>query len=188
MASAIADWIRTDITVLAARLGSTVSDLDNFDSFECRGRNRVVGAQLSEHGRANALDVRALKLANGQSISLTDRSVAREVRESVLQSACARFSTVLGPGSDWYHEDHIHLDLMERRNNYKICQWSVWDPMPPIAPLMPAERPEEAPPRVAELDKAKLEATEADAPKSAPPKSAAAEHGGHGSGATKKRR
>jgi hypothetical protein len=53
---------------------------------------------------------------------------------------------------------------------------------------MPAERPEEAPPRVAELDKAKLEATEADAPKSAPPKSAAAEHGGHGSGATKKRR
>lgn len=188
MASAIADWIRTDITVLAARLGSTVSDLDNFNSFECRGRNRVVGAQLSEHGRANALDVRALKLANGQSISLTDRSVAREVRESVLQSACARFSTVLGPGSDWYHEDHIHLDLMERRNNYRICQWSVWDPLPPIAPLMPAERPEEAPPRVAELDKAKLDTTEADGPKSAPPKSAAAEHGGHVSGATKKRR
>ena len=60
---------------------------------------------------------------------------------------CARFPTVLGPGSDWYHEDHIHLDLMERRNNYKICQWNVWDPLPQIAPLLPAERPEEAPPR-----------------------------------------
>jgi hypothetical protein len=57
MASALADWIRTDIAPLAASLGSTVSDLDNFDSFECRGRNRIVGARLSEHGRANALDV-----------------------------------------------------------------------------------------------------------------------------------
>ncbi len=147
MASAIADWIRTDIAPLAAGLGSAISDLDNFDSFECRGRNRVAGAELSEHGRANALDVRALKLANGQSISLTDRTVPRELRESVLHSVCARFSTVLGPGSDWYHEDHIHLDLMERHNNYRICQWNVWDPLPQIAPLLPAARPEEAPPR-----------------------------------------
>ena len=147
MASAIADWIRTDIAPLAARLGSVISDLDNFDSFECRGRNRVVGAQLSEHGRANALDLRALKLANGQSIALTDRTVSRELRENVLHSACARFMTVLGPGSDWYHEDHIHLDLMERRNNYKICQWNVWDPLPPTAPLLPAARPDDAPPR-----------------------------------------
>jgi hypothetical protein len=147
MASAVADWIRTDMAPLAAGLGSTISDLDNFDSFECRGRNRVVGARLSEHGRANALDVRAIKLANGRSISLTDRTVPRETRESVLQSACARFPTVLGPGSDWYHEDHIHLDLMERRNNYRICQWNVWDPLPQVAPLLPAERPAEAPPR-----------------------------------------
>jgi hypothetical protein len=147
MASAIADWIRTDMAPLAASLGSSVSGLDNFDSYECRGRNRVVGARLSEHGRANALDIRAIKLADGRSISLTDRTVARETRERVLHSVCARFSTVLGPGSDWYHEDHIHLDLMERRNNYKICQWNVWDPLPRVAPLLPAERPEEAPPR-----------------------------------------
>jgi hypothetical protein len=147
MASEIADWIRTDIAPLAEGAGSVISGLDNFDSFECRGRNRVVGAQLSEHGRANALDVRALKLANGQSISLTDRAVPRELRESVLHSVCARFMTVLGPGSDGYHEDHIHLDLMARRNNYKICQWNVWDPLPAIAPLLPAARPDEAPPR-----------------------------------------
>jgi hypothetical protein len=147
MATAIADWIRTDMVPIATKLGSTVSDLDNFDSFECRGRNRVAGALLSEHGKANALDVRAIKLANGKSINLTDRTVAREVRESVLHSACARFSTVLGPGSDWYHEDHIHLDVSERRSNYRICQWNVWDPLPQVAPLLPAERPEEAPPR-----------------------------------------
>ena len=147
MAAAIADWVRTDVASLAARLGSEPSDLDNFDSFECRGRNRVAGAQLSEHGRANALDVRAIKLASGRSIALTDRSVPRELRESLLHSVCARFPTVLGPGSDWYHEDHIHLDLAERRNNYRICEWEVWDPLPQVAPQLPAERPDDAPPR-----------------------------------------
>jgi hypothetical protein len=147
MASAIADWVRGDIVPLAKNLGSAIAALDNFDSFECRGRNRIVGAQLSEHGRANALDVRSFKFADGRTISLTDRTVARETRETVLHSACARFSTVLGPGSDGYHEDHIHLDLMERRNDYRICQWSVWDPLPAVAPMLPAPRPAEAPPR-----------------------------------------
>jgi hypothetical protein len=167
MASAIADWIRTDMAPLAQNLGSVISGLDNFDSYECRGFNGIAGAHLSEHGRANALDVRALKLANGQSIALTDRTVSREVRESVLHSMCTRFTTVLGPGSDWYHEDHIHLDLMERHNNYKICQWNVWDPLPQVAPQLPAERPDEAPPRevAAKSDAAKPEPAKSDAGK-----------------------
>jgi hypothetical protein len=168
MASAIADWIRTDMAPLAAGLGSVISELDNFDSFECRGRNGVDGAKLSEHSRANALDVRALKLANGQSISLTDSTASRELRERVLHSVCARFTTVLGPGSDGYHEDHIHLDLMERHNNYKICQWNVWDPLPKIAPMLPAERPDDAPPRevAAKSDAAKSDTMKSDAAKS----------------------
>ena len=170
MASALAEWIRNDIAPLAAGLGSTISDLDNFDSYECRGRNRVAGAKLSEHGRANALDVRAFKLANGRAISLTDRTVPRELRESVLHSACTRFPTVLGPGSDGYHEDHIHLDLMERRGNYRICQWNVWDPLPQVAPLLPAERPDEAPPREVA---AKSDATKSDADKPAADKTGA---------------
>jgi hypothetical protein len=172
MASAIADWIRTDMTPLAKDLGSVISDLDNFDSYDCRGRNGVAGAILSEHGRANALDVRALKLANGQSIALTDRTVSRDLRESVLHSACARFTTVLGPGSDGYHEEHIHLDLMERHNNYKICQWDVWDPLPQVAPLLPAARPIEAPPREVA---AKSDAAKPDAAKPEPAKPDTAE-------------
>jgi hypothetical protein len=165
MATAIADWVRTDIAPFAQNLGTSISDLDNFDSFECRGRNRVAGAKLSEHGRANALDVRALKFANGQSLSLTDRTVPREQREAVLHSVCARFSTVLGPGSDWYHEDHIHLDLAERHSGYRICQWNVYDSLPAIAPLLPAGRPDEAPPRevAAKPDAAKPAATEPEA-------------------------
>jgi hypothetical protein len=147
MATAVAEWIRADMAPLATNLGTKLLELDNFDSFDCRGRNRVVGAKLSEHGRANALDVRGLKLANGRSIALTERNTPREQREAVLHSVCTRFTTVLGPGSDGYHEDHIHLDIAERRGNYRICQWEVWDEWPRIAPLMPAVRPDEAPPR-----------------------------------------
>jgi len=40
---------------------------------------------------------------------------------------------VLGPGSDGNHEEHIHLDLAERRNNYKLCEWDVRVPPPPAA-------------------------------------------------------
>jgi hypothetical protein len=78
---------------------------------------------------------------------------------------------VLGPGSDGYHEDHIHLDLMERRGNYRICQWNVWDPLPQIAPLLPAERPDEAPPREVA---AKSEADKSEARKPAADKAGAA--------------
>jgi hypothetical protein len=167
MAAALADWVRTDMAPFVQNLGTALTELDNFDSFECRGRNRVSGAKLSEHGRANALDIRTLKFANGQSLSLTDRGVAREQREAVLHSVCARFTTVLGPGSDWSHEDHIHLDLAERRGGYRICQWNVYDPMPAVAPLLPAERPEDAPPRevAAKSDAAKPASAKPDAAK-----------------------
>jgi len=145
MASAVVDWVRSDLAPIATELGATLSELDNFDSFECRGRNRIASAKLSEHGLANALDVRALKLDNGQTISLTDRDISRELRDRLRGTVCARFSTVLGPGSDWFHEDHVHLDLAQRRNDYKICQWNIFDPLPTVAPLLPAPRPEEAP-------------------------------------------
>jgi hypothetical protein len=166
MAAVLADWVRTDVAPLAARVGTALSELDNFDSFECRGRNRVSGAKMSEHGRANAIDVRALKFVNGQSLSLTDRAAPRPQREAVLQSVCARFTTVLGPGSDGYHEDHIHLDLAERRSGYRICQWNIYEPMPAVAPLLPAERPEDAPPRdlAAEPERAKPAARRDDEP------------------------
>jgi len=175
-ATAIADWVRTDVAPLADKLGSEISGLDNYDSYDCRSFNGIAGAHLSEHGRADALDVHGFKLADGRSIVLTDRDVSRDFRESVLHSVCTRFMTVLGPDSDWYHEEHIHLDLMGRHNNYKICEWDVLDPLPKIAPLMPAARPEEAPPRAVagkedgnKGDAAKPQAAEPAAKAAAPP-------------------
>jgi len=162
MATAVADWVRTDLTALAASLNTSLRSIDNFDSFECRGRNRVAGAMLSEHGKANALDVRSVTFADGRELKLTDRSADRSLRESVLHSVCSRFTTVLGPDSDWYHEDHIHLDLAARRNNYRICEWDVLHPLPGVAPMLPEPRPEDAP-READ-DKAQQPAAKSEPP------------------------
>jgi hypothetical protein len=132
MAEQIANWVRDDVSPSLVHFGPPLRGLDNFDSYECRGRNRVRAALLSEHGRADALDVRDFKLADGRELGLTDVNVDKDWREKIRASVCARFSTVLGPGSDGYHEEHIHLDLAERHNGYKICEWDVREPPPPV--------------------------------------------------------
>jgi hypothetical protein len=128
MAEQVALWLREDVMPASASLGTQLRALEDYDSYECRGQNRVRGATLSEHGRANALDLRGFRVANGKLVELTDANVAKEWRESLRLSACARFHTVLGPGSDGNHETHIHIDLAERRSGYKICQWDVREP------------------------------------------------------------
>jgi hypothetical protein len=144
MAEQIAQWVRDDVAPTVMKLGAPLRGLDNFDSYECRGRNRIRGATLSEHGRADALDVRLFKLADGQALTLTDVNVDKDWREAIKASACARFSTVLGPGSDGAHEEHIHLDLAERHNGYKVCEWDVRVPPPP--PVAQAKAEDAAPP------------------------------------------
>ncbi len=130
MAEEVAHWVREDVAP-SLKGQPPLSALDNFDSYSCRGRNNIRAAQLSEHGRADAIDVRDFQLADGRELGLTDVNVDKDWRETIRASVCARFSTVLGPGSDGYHEEHIHLDLADRHNNYKVCEWDVRVPPPP---------------------------------------------------------
>jgi hypothetical protein len=127
-AEAIVHWVREDVAPAVHALDAALRSVDNYASYDCRGRNRIVGAKLSEHGKANALDIRSVKLANGTVMGLTDPQVAKDFRESLRKMTCARFNTVLGPGSDGYHEDHVHVDLAERRSGYRMCQWDVREP------------------------------------------------------------
>jgi len=139
MAEAFASWVRDDAVTRFAAAGDKLHEIETFDDYDCRGRNRVAGAKLSEHGKANALDVRGFALDDGRLIEPTDAHADRELRLSLRDSACARFSTVLGPGSDGYHEQHVHFDLAERAHGYRICEWNVFEP-PPEIPL-PRPRP-----------------------------------------------
>jgi hypothetical protein len=140
MAEAVVHWVREEVAPAAGELGSPLRGLENYDSFECRGRNRVVGAKVSEHGLANALDIKSLKLADGAVLGPTDVNVPKDFRAGMRHSACARFMTVLGPGSDGYHESHIHVDLAERRNGYRLCQWDVREP-PAVSEIAADEVP-----------------------------------------------
>jgi hypothetical protein len=145
MAEAIASWVREDAIALANDLGGVLHAVQNFDSYDCRGRNRIVGAITSEHGKGNAFDMRGLRMADGKFVEFTDPHVSHGFREKVRTSVCARFTTVLGPGSDGYHETHIHLDLAERRGGYRLCHWNVLDPAPAAAVVttipLPPPRP-----------------------------------------------
>jgi hypothetical protein len=148
MAEAVVHWVRDEIAPAVGETHAPLRGVENYDSFECRGRNRIVGAKVSEHGLANALDIKSFKLADGATLGLTDINVPKDFRDGLRHSACARFMTVLGPGSDGYHESHIHIDLAERHNGYKICQWDVRESAKPdadkVADDVPLPRPRPA--------------------------------------------
>jgi hypothetical protein len=149
-AESLAAWLGDEVAPRAEKLGARLRAVETYDDYECRGRNRVAGAKLSEHGKGNAADLRALVLADGRAIGLTDVTVAKGFRDDLRESACHRFTTVLGPGSDGYHEAHIHLDLAERRQGYRMCQWDVREPpATEIAARVPLPQPRPAIPDAA---------------------------------------
>jgi hypothetical protein len=93
---------------------------------------------MSEHGRGNAMDITGFRLAGGEVVDLTRSTVSKLLRDKARVSACGRFTTVLGPGSDAHHEDHIHVDLAERSRGHRLCQWDVREGAPMVAKATPA--------------------------------------------------
>ena len=157
MAEQLALWVRDDsVPLVTAAGGAALRSLETYDDFDCRGRNRKMTGKVSEHGKANAIDLKGITLQDNRYIHLTDIKADKPLREGLRRSACTRFMTVLGPGSDGYHEEHIHLDLAERRGDYRICQWDVREPPPP--PKTPEKPPEKAPEVAAAPEAAKPDA------------------------------
>ncbi|WP_415054603.1 extensin family protein [Halopseudomonas sp.] len=97
-------------------LDSEVSRVDHFGSFACRNIYHRQNARRSQHASANAFDVAALRLDNGQKISVLrdwDNSEApakSTFLKAVHASACGYFGTVLGPDYNQPHENHFHFD------------------------------------------------------------------------------
>jgi len=125
MAEQFAQWVREDVGPAAAELGSPLMSISDNDAYDCRPRNGVKGAPLSEHGKGNALDLTGIRLRNGGVFTLSDQQVTKAFRDKIRAAACGRFMTVLGPGSDAYHASHVHLDMAERARKTKVCQWNV---------------------------------------------------------------
>lgn len=127
-AEAVADWVREELAP-ATESYSGIARVEVAASYHCRPRNNIRGALMSEHGRANAIDVRALVMNDGRRFGVDLPETPIKLLTDLRRGACARFTTVLGPGSDGYHENHFHLDLAQRRGGYRLCQWAI--PSPP---------------------------------------------------------
>lgn len=82
-------------------------------SYACRSRNNQRGAKVSEHARGNAIDIAGFTFSNGKSVSVL-RNYDKTMRK-VHKAACGTFGTTLGPGSDGFHEDHLHFDIARYR-------------------------------------------------------------------------
>ncbi len=109
-------WVARVINPAAYRyLGQPVVELSIASSYSCRPMNGQSGAQLSEHGHANALDVSAFTLADGRKVTVRagwwGEPRERAFLRAVHAGACAEFTTVLGPEANVFHRDHFHVDL-----------------------------------------------------------------------------
>jgi hypothetical protein len=98
------------------RFGQRVATLNVFGAYSCRSVDNVPGARLSEHAFGNAVDVAGFTFADGREIDFARDWKKTDSPESAFlheahAGACGYFTTVLGPGADVFHYNHIHLDL-----------------------------------------------------------------------------
>lgn len=110
-ASAFKTWIERGLRPAFRR---EIVEIRVAASYICRPRNNVRGNKISEHGRGKAVDVSGLVFADGREISVAN-DYGREFRRA-HKAACGIFGTTLGPGSDGYHEDHLHFDTASYRS------------------------------------------------------------------------
>lgn len=127
LVSALDKWIADAVQPAAMRwFGTPVAEIKQISAYSCRGMNGQAGAHISEHAFGNALDIAAFTLADGRTITVKGgwRGMPEEQAflRDVQGAACQQFTTVLAPGSNVYHYDHIHVDLMRRSSGRVICQ------------------------------------------------------------------
>jgi len=120
-------WFAEQVQPAAQRwFGVRVVEIRQISAYSCRGMNGNPGAHISEHAFGNALDIASFTLADGRRITVKDgwRGMPEEqgFLRDVQATACQQFNTVLAPGSNRFHYDHIHVDLMRRSSGRTICQ------------------------------------------------------------------
>ena len=112
--------------IIAQRLGSPLSAIQTGSGFVCR--NRVGGSmvKISEHARGNALDLMRFDLRNKQRVAVEEMPAGNYATalSGLRSSACGYFTTVLGPGSNAAHKNHLHFDLGQhgQSGTYRICE------------------------------------------------------------------
>ncbi len=127
MVSALDRWLADSVQPAAQRwFGTRVAEIKQISAYSCRGMNGNSRARISEHAFGNALDIASFTLADGRVVTVKNGWKGMPEEQGFLRdiqaAACQQFNTVLAPGSNIYHYDHIHIDLMRRKSQRAICQ------------------------------------------------------------------
>ena len=124
----LARWTKDQIVPILelARPGEELSGITHASGYACRKRNGDAAGKISEHARGNAIDIAALRFRSGTVLEFTPRAqdptLDGAAQRAIAASACLYFTTVLAPGSDAAHQDHLHLDIIDRRAGYRHCR------------------------------------------------------------------
>jgi hypothetical protein len=125
--SALDQWIAGSVQPAALRwFRQPVVEIKQISAYSCRGMNGNPNAHISEHAFGNALDVAEFDLADGHRVSVQygwhGSPEEQGFLHDVQASACDQFTTVLAPGANVYHYNHIHVDLMRHYGGRRICE------------------------------------------------------------------
>jgi hypothetical protein len=119
VAAALYVWETRIVQPAAQRhFGSGVHRIHHVGSYSCRPVAGRRDGRLSEHATANAIDVAAFELEDGERVSVLrdwDENGAKAAfLRDVRDGGCDVFSTVLSPDYNPAHHDHLHLDMADR--------------------------------------------------------------------------
>lgn len=127
MVSALDKWIAEAVQPAAMRwFRQPVVEIKQISAYSCRGMVGNSTPHISEHAFGNALDVAAFVLADGRKVTVqkgwNGTPEESAFLHDVQMAACDRFTTVLSPGYNIYHYNHLHLDLIRRRSGRSACR------------------------------------------------------------------
>ncbi|MBB4406548.1 MULTISPECIES: extensin family protein [Agrobacterium tumefaciens complex] len=127
-ALALSRWTK-EMMLPAAALAlpeKKVTAIANASTYICRNRNSAENGKISEHAKGNAVDISTISFDKGEPLVMKPRvedgTPEGAFQRTITAAACLFFRTVLSPGSDATHQDHLHLDVLERKGSYLYCR------------------------------------------------------------------
>jgi hypothetical protein len=127
LAEPLAHWLGEVVApVFAGSFTSPLKAIRTGPGYECRNRNHETAGKLSAHAIGLALDISGFELANGRilSVGAGDDAVPEPVLRTIRTAGCGWFTTILGPGSNAEHANHLHIDIQMHGSNgrFRICE------------------------------------------------------------------
>ncbi|HEP0316704.1 TPA: extensin family protein [Enterobacter bugandensis] len=94
--------------------GSELTRIEHLGSFACRNIYHRPDARRSEHATAEALDIAAFRLANGERVTVLNGWKSAKTQpwlKALLAASCGYYGNGLGPEYNAAHASHFHLGM-----------------------------------------------------------------------------